>query len=147
MLDATIVNVSLADIGRDMGASVNLLQWVVNAYTLVFAALLLGGGTACDRFGAKRVYLIGLAVFACGSMACALSGTVAQLIVSRALQGIGAAGIVPSSLSLIPAVISERRQQTRIIGLWGGAGGAAAALGPVLGGALVSGSGCVPHFG
>ncbi len=64
MLDATIVNVSLADIGRDMGASVNLLQWVVNAYTLVFAALLLGGGTACDRFGAKRVYLIGLAVFA-----------------------------------------------------------------------------------
>jgi len=138
MLDTTIVNVALAEIGTDLDTTVGSLQWVVDAYTLVFAAFLLTAGAACDRLGARRVYLAGLVVFAVLSAVCALAPTGGFLVAGRAVQGVGAAAIVPGSLALLSAVYDDPKERARAIGLWGGAGGVAAAIGPVLGGALVS---------
>ena len=141
MLDTTIVNVSLAHIGKDLHGTTASLQWVVDAYTLSFAALLLSAGTACDRLGAQRIYLFGLILFALFSIACALSSSMEILISARALQGVGAAMVVPSSLALISEMYSDHKERAKIIGLWGAAGGIAAALGPIIGGALVSTTG------
>ena len=138
MLDTTIVNVALPDIGGDLATSVAGLQWVVDAYTLTFAGLLLSGGAACDVLGARRVYLAGLSVFGVLSAACAAAPTTEVLVLARGVQGIGAAAVVPGSLALLSAHYPDRRQRARVIGLWGGAGGIAAALGPVLGGLLIS---------
>lgn len=141
MLDTTIVNVSLAHIGKDLHGTTASLQWVVDAYTLSFAALLLSAGTACDRLGSQRIYLFGLILFALFSIACALSPSMGILISARALQGVGAAMVVPSSLALISEMYSDHKERAKIIGLWGAAGGIAAALGPIIGGALVSTTG------
>ena len=138
MLDTTIVNVSLPYIGKDLGGTTSSLQWVVDSYTLSFAALLLTSGTACDRLGALHVYLAGLATFAIFSFLCALSTSMWALIIFRAFQGIGAAMVIPSSLALIADMYSDQARRTKIIGLWGAAGGIAAALGPIVGGMLVS---------
>ena len=138
MLDTTIVNVSLPYIGKDLGGTTSSLQWVVDSYTLSFAALLLTSGTACDRLGARHVYLAGLATFAIFSFLCALSASMWALIIFRAFQGIGAAMVVPGSLTLIAEMYSDHAQRTKVIGLWGAAGGIAAALGPIVGGMLVS---------
>lgn len=138
MLDTTIVNVALADIRTDLVATVASLQWVVDAYTLVFAALLLTAGAACDRLGARKVYLAGLVLFAVLSATCALAPTGGILVAARAVQGLGAAAIVPGSLALLSAIYDDPKARARAIGLWGGAGGIAAAIGPVLGGTLVS---------
>ena len=138
MLDTTIVNVSLPYIGKDLGGTTSSLQWVVDSYTLSFAALLLTSGTACDRLGARHVYLAGLATFAIFSFLCALSTSMWALIIFRAFQGIGAAMVIPSSLALIADMYSDQARRTKIIGLWGAAGGIAAALGPIVGGMLVS---------
>ena len=138
MLDTTIVNVSLPYIGKDLGGTTSSLQWVVDSYTLSFAALLLTSGTACDRLGARHVYLAGLATFAIFSFLCALSTSMWALIIFRAFQGIGAAMVVPSSLALIADMYSDQARRTKIIGLWGATGGIAAALGPIVGGMLVS---------
>lgn len=138
MLDTTIVNVSLPYIGKDLGGTTSSLQWVVDSYTLSFAALLLTSGTACDRLGARHVYLAGLATFAIFSFLCALSTSMWTLIIFRAFQGIGAAMVVPSSLALIADMYSDQARRTKIIGLWGATGGIAAALGPIVGGMLVS---------
>lgn len=138
MLDTTIVNVSLPYIGKDLGGTTSSLQWVVDSYTLSFAALLLTSGTACDRLGALHVYLAGLATFAIFSFLCALSTSMWALIIFRAFQGIGAAMVVPSSLALIADMYSDQARRTKIIGLWGATGGIAAALGPIVGGMLVS---------
>ena len=138
MLDTTIVNVSLPYISKDLGGTTSSLQWVVDSYTLSFAALLLTSGTACDRLGARHVYLAGLATFAIFSFLCALSTSMWALIIFRAFQGIGAAMVVPSSLALIAEMYSDHAQRTKVIGLWGAAGGIAAALGPIVGGMLVS---------
>ena len=138
MLDATIVNVALADIGTDLNAPVASLQWVVDSYTLVFAAFLLTSGAACDRLGARAVYLFGLLLFGVLSVVCALAPTGGTLIAARAAQGAGAAAVVPGSLALLAVIYTEPDARSRAIGLWGGAGGIAAAVGPVLGGVLVS---------
>ena len=138
MLDATIVNVALADIGTDLDAPVASLQWVVDSYTLVFAAFLLTSGAACDRLGARAVYLFGLLLFGVLSVVCALAPTGGTLIAARAAQGAGAAAVVPGSLALLAVIYTEPDARSRAIGLWGGAGGIAAAVGPVLGGVLVS---------
>lgn len=138
MLDTTIVNVALPDMARDLDTGTTTLQWVVDAYTLVFAALLLSAGAACDRLGARRVYLFGLIAFGAFSIACALAPTGDFLVIARAIQGIGAAAIVPGSLALLAVVYPDPAARARAIGLWGGAGGVAAACGPVLGGALVA---------
>src|SRR6266568_768797 len=118
-LDTTIVNVTLPSLVRELHATTTNLQWVVDAYSLVFAALILAAGSLSDRVGRKGILLAGLGVFAAGSLAGALVNTPAELIAARALMGIGAAGIFPSTLSIIANVFSERRERARAIGLWG----------------------------
>ena len=138
MLDTTVVNVALARIGADLGAPVASLQWVVDAYALTFAALQLSAGAACDRMGARSVHLLGLVVFGLLSTACALAPAGRALIAFRALQGVGAAAIVPASLAMLSLIHDRPADRARAIGLWGGAGGVAAAVGPVAGGLLVT---------
>jgi len=138
MLDTTIVNVALPRIGTDLHGGVSFLQWVVDSYTLVFAALLLSAGAACDILGARRIYLSGLAVFALLSACCALAPNGALLIAARAVQGLGAAALIPGSLALLAAAYPNPAARAKAIGIWGGVGGIAAAVGPVLGGALIA---------
>jgi len=138
MLDTTIVNVALPSIGKGLHGGVELLQWVLDGYTLVFAALLLTAGAAGDVLGPRRVFIGGLAVFGAFSALCAAAPDGGFLIAARALQGIGAAALVPSSLALINTVYPDRAARTKAIGIWGGMGGIAAALGPVVGGVLTA---------
>jgi DHA2 family methylenomycin A resistance protein-like MFS transporter len=141
-LDVTIVNVALPRIGADLRTPVSGLQWVVDAYTLTFAVLLLSAGVLGDRFGARRVYLTGFLVFAAASLACGLAPSGATLIASRTLQGAGAALLLPSSLSLLNfASAHEEKLRARAVGLWTAAGGVAIAAGPVVGGLLLAGLG------
>jgi len=125
-------------VSGDLGAPVASLQWVVDAYALTFAALQLSAGAACDRLGARSVHLLGLVVFGLLSAACALAPAGGALIAFRALQGVGAAAIVPSSLAILSLIHDRPAARARAIGLWGGAGGVAAAVGPVSGGLLVT---------
>jgi EmrB/QacA subfamily drug resistance transporter len=135
-IDGTVVNVALPAIQRDLQASVFEAQWVVESYALFLAALLLVGGSLGDRLGRRRVFAIGVAIFGVASLACAASRDVQQLIAARAVQGVGAALLVPGSLALISATFPQG-ERGRAIGTWSGASGITAALGPVLGGYLV----------
>ncbi|MGG1945766.1 MFS transporter [Trinickia sp. NRRL B-1857] len=137
ILDTSIVNVALERIATALSMQIDGLQWVTNAYTLVFAALLLTGGTLGDRVGARNVYLAGLSVFTLASAACALSGALPMLVAARAVQGVGAAMLVPCSLKLINQACPEPEARARAIGLWVGCGGVAMAAGPIVGGALI----------
>ena len=136
-LDITIVNVALPSLVRELHASTSQLQWVVDAYSLVFAALILAAGSLSDRLGRKGFLLWGLAVFGGASLAGGFTSTAGQLIVARCFMGIGAAMIFPSTLSLISNVFTERGERARAIGLWGATAGAAIALGPIFGGWLL----------
>jgi EmrB/QacA subfamily drug resistance transporter len=136
-VDVTIVNVALPTLVRKLGASTTQLQWIVDAYSLVFAALVLAAGSLSDRLGRKGVLLIGLAVFAVGSMTGAFSGTIAELIASRAFMGLGAALMFPSTLSLLVNVFTERGERAMAIGLWGATTGIGIATGPIVGGWLL----------
>ena len=137
-LDVTIVNVALPAIGRDFNVGVAELQWVVDAYSLVFAALLLSAGVLGDRFGSRRAYLAGFWLFAFASLACGLAPTGATLIAARAVQGIGAALLVPSSLALLNhASGHDAALRARMVGMWTAAGGVSIAAGPIVGGLLV----------
>jgi EmrB/QacA subfamily drug resistance transporter len=136
-LDTTIVNVALPTLVRELHASTSQLQWVVDAYSLVFAALLLAAGSFSDRVGRKGVLLAGLGVFGIASVAGGLTSTPGQLIIARCAMGLGAAMIFPSTLSLISNVFSERADRARAIGLWGATSGIAIALGPIVGGWLL----------
>jgi MFS transporter, DHA2 family, methylenomycin A resistance protein len=138
ILDATAVNLALPAIGRELGGGVTGLQWVVDGYTLAFAALLLSAGVAGDRFGPRRVFLAGLALFSVASAGCALAPGIGALVGIRLVQGAGAALLVPTSLALLQASYPDRAMRARAVGLWGGIGGLAAASGPVLGGALTT---------
>jgi MFS family permease len=135
-IDGTVVNVALPAIQRELQATVYQAQWVVESYALFLAALLLVGGALGDRYGRRRVFAIGVALFGVASLACALSPTVQVLIAARAVQGAGAALLVPGSLALISASFAEG-ERGRAIGTWSGFSGITAALGPVLGGWLV----------
>ncbi len=137
ILDATIVNVALPAIGRDLGGGVSALQWVLDAYTVVFAGLLLSGGSLGDRLGARRVFDAGLALFTAASAACALAPSVGALIAARASQGLGAALLVPSSLALLRAAYPDAAGRARAVGAWGAIAGVGAASGPIVGGVLV----------
>ncbi len=135
-IDGTVVNVALPALQRELNASLVDVQWVIEAYALFLAALLLVGGAAGDRFGRRRVFLLGVALFAFSSIACGLSGSVRELILARAFQGVGAALLVPGSLAIISASFAER-DRGKAIGTWSGATAVTAALGPVLGGWLI----------
>jgi EmrB/QacA subfamily drug resistance transporter len=136
-VDVTIVNVALPTLVRRLGASTTQLQWIVDAYSLVFAALVLAAGSLSDRLGRKGVLLIGLAVFAVGSLTGAFSGTIAELIASRACMGLGAALMFPSTLSLLVNVFTARGERAMAIGLWGATTGIGIATGPIVGGWLL----------
>src|SRR3954466_16074862 len=136
-IDVTIVNVALPSLVRQLGATTTNLQWIVDAYTLVFAALILAAGSLSDRVGRKGVLLAGLGVFAVGSLAGSLSQTPNQLIAARAVMGIGAAGIFPATLSLIANVFTDRAERAKAIGLWGATTGIGVAAGPIVGGWLL----------
>ena len=136
MLDGTVVNVALKVIGTDLGASLPELQWVTNAYLLALASLILLGGSLGDRFGRRRIFVIGVAWFAAASLLCGLAQNPTQLIAARALQGIGGALLTPGSLSMIQGGIASA-DRGKAIGAWSGLGGVAAAIGPFIGGGLV----------
>lgn len=138
MLDTSIVNLALPSIGADFDSAISELQWTVDAYTVVFSALLVTAGAVCDRLGPRLVYLAGLAAFTLCSIGCALASSGAMLVGARALQGLGAAAIVPGSLALISLAYPARGVRARAIGLWAAAGGTAAATGPLLGGLLLA---------
>jgi EmrB/QacA subfamily drug resistance transporter len=136
-LDTSILNVALPSLVRELHASTSQLQWIVDAYTLVFASLLLAAGSLSDRVGRKGVLLAGLGVFGLASVAGGLTTTSGQLIAARCVMGFGAAMIFPATLSLISNVFTERSERARAIGLWGASVGAAFALGPLVGGWLL----------
>ena len=135
-IDGTVVNVALPAIQHELHATVFEAQWVVESYSLFLASLLLVGGSLGDRFGRRRLFTIGVALFGIASVACASSRDVQQLIAARAMQGVGAALLVPGSLALISASFPEG-ERGRAIGTWSGFSGITAALGPVLGGYLI----------
>jgi len=136
-LDTTMVNVALPAMVRELHATTTQLQWVVDAYNLVFAALLLTFGSLSDRFGRKGMLLAGLAVVGTASLLGGFTTDPAQLIAARAVMGLGAAMTFPATLSLISNVFTERRERARAIGLWGAVGGVAIAMGPIVGGWLL----------
>ena len=136
-LDTTIVNVALPSVVRQLHASNAQLQWVVDAFNLLFAASVLAFGSLSDRFGRKGMLLAGLSVFGVASLAGGLMGSPGQLIVARAVMGAGAAMVFPSTLSMLTNVFTERSERARAIGLWGAITGAAIALGPIVGGWLL----------
>src|SRR5215471_6528726 len=136
-LDTTLVNVALPSLVRELHATTTQLQWVVDAYNLVFAALLLTFGSLSDRLGRKGMLLAGLAVFGTATVIGGFTTSPAQLIAIRAVMGLGAAMTFPATLSLISNVFTERKERARAIGLWGASAGVAIAMGPIVGGWLL----------
>ena len=136
-LDNTIVNVALPSIGRELHAQVSELQWVVDAYTLVLASLLMFGGSMGDRLGRRRVFQTGLLTFTLGSVLCSAAPTLEWLIGFRALQAVGGSMLNPVAMSIVRNVFADARERAQAIGVWGAAIGFSLALGPVLGGVLV----------
>ena len=138
-LDNLVVTTALPSIREHLHAGLEGLQWTVNAYTLTFAVLLLTGATLGERFGRRRMFTAGLAVFTAGSAAAALAPGIGWLVAARAVQGVGAAVLIPLTLTLLSAAVPPARRGL-VLGLWGAVGGLAVAVGPLVGGAIVNGA-------
>jgi EmrB/QacA subfamily drug resistance transporter len=136
VLDVSIVNVALPSIKRSLGVSDSTLEWVLIAYTITFGGLLLLGGRAADLLGRRRMFMIGLAVFAAASLVCGLAGSIGVLVAARAVQGIGAAIISPATLSIITTTFEEGAERNKALGIWGAMAGSGAAAGVLMGGIL-----------
>jgi MFS transporter, DHA2 family, methylenomycin A resistance protein len=137
-LDVTVVNVALRRIQQTLASDSAQLEWVLNAYTLAFASLLLSAGALGDRLGARRVFVAGFAVFTLASLACGLTSSAVALIAARTAQGVGAALCVPSSLSLLSAVFPDAKSRAKAVSIWAGTAALALGAGPLMGGLLVS---------
>jgi MFS transporter, DHA2 family, methylenomycin A resistance protein len=136
-LDVTIVNTALNSIGSSLGGGVSELQWVVSAYTIAFAAFILTAGALGDRIGAKRIFIAGFAIFTAASVACALSPNATMLIAARAVQGLGAAILVPNSLALLSHAYPDDKARGRAVGIWAAGASLALTAGPLVGGGLI----------
>jgi EmrB/QacA subfamily drug resistance transporter len=137
-LDVTIVNVALPSIGREFHAPLSGLQWTIDAYTLVLASLLMLSGSTADRLGRRRTFIIGLVTFGAGSLLCSLAPNLTLLIVFRMMQAVGGSMLNPVAMSIITNTFTNPRERAQAIGVWGAVIGVSMALGPVIGGALVS---------
>ena len=140
-LDITAVNVALPSIGRELHAQLSWLQWTVSAYTVVMASLLLLSGSMADRLGRRRTLVTGLVVFTVASLLCSLATSVELLVAFRVLQGIGASMLNPVAMSIITNTFTEPRERAQAVGVWGAVFGASMALGPIVGGTLISSAG------
>src|SRR6202012_2981042 len=137
-LDVSIVNIALPQISKSFSTGISSLQWIVDAYTIAFAALMLSAGGMSDLLGSKRIFQLGMLIFGLASVGCGLSCSPYNLIGFRLLQGAGAAVMIPSSLSILNQSFShEPTQRARAVGLWTAAGGVSIAAGPILGGFLI----------
>lgn len=137
-LDVTIVNVALPSIGRDFGSTVSGLQWTVDAYTLVLASLLMLSGSTADRLGRKRTFIVGLGVFTAGSLLCSLAPSITWLVVFRMVQAVGGSMLNPVAMSIITNTFTDPKERAQAVGVWAAVVGVSMALGPVVGGVLVS---------
>src|SRR6185503_3986799 len=137
-LDNLVVTTAIPVIRADLGASLEQLEWTVNAYTLTFAVLLLTGAALGDRFGRRRMFALGLSIFTLGSVAAAIAPSIEALNVARAVQGVGGAIVMPLTLTLLSAAVPPEKRGLAL-GAWGGVGGLAIAFGPLVGGAVVQG--------
>src|ERR1700753_1483041 len=137
-LDVSVVNVAIRPIGAELGGSIAGLQWVVNAYTVAFAALILSAGALGERMGARRVFLGGFVVFTLASAACGLAPGLGVLIAARAVQGTGAAGLVACSLTLLSHAYADSEARARAVGLWAAGASVALSAGPLIGGLLIA---------
>ncbi len=137
-LDITIVNVALPSIGRELGAGISGLQWTVDAYTVVLASLLMFSGSMGDRLGRKGVFIAGLGVFSAASVLCSLAPTVELLVAARVLQAVGASMLNPVAMSIVTNTFTDPRERAQAVGVWGAVFGVSMALGPIVGGTVVS---------
>jgi MFS transporter, DHA2 family, methylenomycin A resistance protein len=135
-IDTSVVNLAIKQIGSDLDAGVNALQWVVDVYNLLFATLMLTGGRLADRFG-RRIFIIGLTLFALGSVICAVAPNIATLIGGRAITGLGAALELPTSLSILTLAYADAQARARAIGIWASCNGLGFTIGPTTGGVIV----------
>src|SRR5690625_2209546 len=136
-LDTTVVNIAVPVIGREFDAPLEALQWTINAYTLTLASLILLGGALGDRFGRRRMFILGVVWFALASVACALAPNIGVLIAARAIQGIGGALLTPTALAILQTTM-RREDRSRAIGTWSGLTGLSGVIGPLLGGWLIT---------
>ncbi|OIH95243.1 MFS transporter [Curtobacterium sp. MCBA15_001] len=135
-MDATVVNVALPSIGRELGSTISGLQWTIDAYTLVLASLLLLSGSTADRIGRRRTFQIGLALFSVGSLLCSLAPSVGWLVVFRMVQAVGGSMMNPVAMSIITATFDDAKERAKAVGVWGAVVGVSMGLGPLVGGAL-----------
>jgi EmrB/QacA subfamily drug resistance transporter len=135
-MDATIVNVALPSIGRELHSTISGLQWTIDAYTLVLASLLMLSGSTADRIGRRRTFQLGLTLFGIGSLLCSVAPSVGWLVVFRMIQAVGGSMLNPVAMSIITATFTDRKQRARAVGLWGAVLGLSLGLGPLVGGAL-----------
>jgi MFS transporter, DHA2 family, methylenomycin A resistance protein len=140
-IDTSVVNLAVRSIGADFKASVTALQWIVDAYNLVYASLLLSAGTLADLYGRRLIFTLGIGLFSLGTLVCGLAPDIATLVIGRAIAGLGAALEVPASLAILTIAYPDTRERTRALGIWASCYGIAMVIGPTAGGMLVDSSG------